>query len=145
VGGPVRVWCSCGGPSTVGPDPDLKDNEGHTALAHAQYAYDTDICSQITLDKLSGYQLKARATKLVKVLDTDGNGKMDAGEVRVFVAHMLDRTVESVPEDHPDVQDLVGKTTDEFIEALLALSDADIMTTRTRSSAPKDANQWWQP
>jgi len=69
--------------------------------------------------------MRAKVEAIVDKLDKDGNGMMDADEVKVLIASLIGAAVEDVPDEHPEVVQLVGKTKAQMVKYIVDALDED--------------------
>jgi hypothetical protein len=68
-----------------------------------------------------------KVKKIVAFLDADGNGFMDASEVKVLISKIAGVPADDIADDHPDVAMLSGISADELSMRLWKATDAELI------------------
>jgi len=72
---------------------------------------------------------RSKVEAIVEFLDADGNGFMDASEIKVLISKISGCDISEIPDEHPEVQFLANIPAQELVERLWENTDAELMDT----------------
>ena len=65
--------------------------------------------------------------QIVEHLDADGNGYMDASEIKVLISKLTGLAIAEIPDDHPEVKMLANVTADALVDKLAKNTDPEAL------------------